>query len=118
MKRDFDLIRSIMLQVEQADSGTALVVLEVGPDIRDSAVAEHIELMVEADLVVGEVFSRDPLTFAIQRLTWGGHDFLENARNDTIWKKVVAQSKAKGSSMTLTILNGLLSRAAEKYAGL
>jgi hypothetical protein len=47
-----------------------------------------------------------------------GHQFLANARNDTIWKKVLAQAKEKGQSVGITVLNGLLEQAAKKYAGL
>ena len=47
-----------------------------------------------------------------------GHQFLANARNDTIWKKVLNQAKEKGQSVGITVLNGLLEQAAKKYAGL
>jgi hypothetical protein len=118
MTRDFDLIRSILLQAEQAPSSQPLQTLSIEESTPGSDVAEHIELMIEQRLIEGEVLSRDPLAFGIYRLTWAGHDFLENARNDTIWKKVMAEAKSKGTSMTIVVLNGLLSKAAEKYAGL
>jgi hypothetical protein len=51
-------------------------------------------------------------------ITWHGHDFVEHTRNDTIWKKVQAEARAKGTSVTLHVLNALLAKAAEKYADL
>jgi len=118
MVRDFDLIRSILIQAEQAPSDQPLQILSITGNFSPTDVAQHIELMIEQKWIEGEVLSHSPLAFGIYRLTWAGHDFLENARNDTIWKKVMAEAKAKGTSMTIVVLNGLLSKAAEKYAGL
>ena len=118
MLRDFNLIREILLQAEKAPSDEPMQSLNVAKGTDESVVGEHLEIMIEAGLIEGEVLSRSPLGFVITRLTWAGHDFLENARNDTIWKKVMAEAKAKGTSLTMTVLNGLLSRAAQKYAGL
>ncbi len=87
-------------------------------DVDEAEIGEHLELMIEAGLIAGQVVSLRPLAFQIERLTWAGHDFVNNARNDTIWKKVMAEAKSKGQSITLTIINGLLTKAAEKYAGL
>lgn len=53
-----------------------------------------------------------------KRLTMKAHDFLANARNNNIWKKVLAKAQAEGTSVSVSILNGLLKKAAEKYAGL
>jgi len=118
MTRDFDLIRNILLQAEKADSAAPLMFLRIDANIDPAVLGEHLEIMIEENLIDGEVISRNPVAFIIRRLTWKGHDFLEHARNDTIWKKVMAEAKSKGVSMTVVILNGLLSKAAEKYAGL
>jgi hypothetical protein len=118
LKRDFDLIRAILLQAEKAPAGGALHVLEFEQEVDGAVVADHIQLAIDANLIEGQVISDDPLVFAITRLAWEGHDFLEHARNDTIWKKVRAEAKTKGTSVTIHILNSLLAKAAEKYAGL
>ncbi len=47
-----------------------------------------------------------------------GHEFLANARNNTVWKKVMAEAKQKGQSIGVTALNGLLGQAAKKYTEL
>ncbi len=118
MVRDFNLIREILLHVEKAPSGEPLHTLQMEDNIADAVVGEHIALLVDAGLVEGAVCSLKPLLFTIVRLTWAGHDFLENARNDTVWKKVMAEAKAKGTSVSMAVLNGLLAKAAQKYAGL
>lgn len=118
MTRDFDLIRNILLQVEESPAGKLVTSLEIDEQIEDAVIGEHLKIMIQENLIDGEVVSLNPVNFSICHLTWKGHDFLENARNDTIWKKVMAEAKAKGVSMTVVVLNGLLSKAAEKYAGL
>ena len=110
-----------MLQLERAPASEypiQFLSFEDNACPEDAVLSEHLELMIEANLIDGEVISRDPSGFIIKRLTGTGHDFLQHARNDTIWKKVLSEAKAKGSSVTLHILNGLLTKAAEKYAGL
>lgn len=118
MVRDFDLIRSILLQAEQAPSGQPLMQIQTDSAIGEETIAEHLELMIEAGLIDGEVFSGAPLAFGIHRLTWKGHDFIENARNHTIWDRVLGEIKSKGLSMTLAVLQGLLTKAAQNAAGL
>jgi Hypothetical protein (DUF2513) len=118
MTRDFDLIRKICFQLEKAPSGEPIEFLTFNPEIDEAEVGEHLEIMIEAGLVDGEVSNLRPLCFLIRRLTWSGHDFVNNARNETLWKRVIADAKAKGMSVTMTVLNGLLTKAAEKYAGL
>ena len=118
MTRDFDLIRDILFQVEKAPAGDPLYALAVHSEIENAALAEHVQLLIERGLIEGEVRDFRAPMFTIHRLAWAGHDFVNNARNDTIWKKVMAEAKEKGASVTLTVLNGLLTKAAEKYAGL
>jgi hypothetical protein len=118
MKRDFNLIREILFQVEKATSSEPMQTVAVEEGVDEAVIGEHLEIMIKAGLIEGEVISRTPLCFVITNLTWAGHDFLENALNDNIWRKVMAEAKAKGTSVTMTVLNGLLSKAAEKYAGL
>lgn len=116
MTRDFELIRQIILQIEQAPAGEPIGHLLVDAD--PMVFMEHLCLLLDAGLLDGEVVSMNPAIFNINRLTWAGHDFIEHARNNTIFKRVLAEAKEKGLSVTLTVLNGLLSKAAEKYAGL
>ena|SRR6478672_5051655 len=96
MKRDMDLIRDILLKVE-ADptlNGSRFETFE------DSAfeghpnqeVAYHIDLLFEAGFVEG-FGSMDPMP-AISRLTWLGHEFLNDVRDPGIWGKVKEQAKA------------------------
>jgi hypothetical protein len=120
MVRDFDLIRKLLLQIEAVPAGKIIQAPDIPVDdgVTAPTYGQHIHLLFDAGLVDGQMVDSDEPMFVITRLTWKGHDFISNARNDTIWKKVLAEAKQKGSSLTMVILNGLLEKAAEKYAGL
>src|ERR1041384_7841363 len=107
MKRDFNLIRSILLKVEDLPSGESIGEFHF-EGIDPKVVAEHVELLIEAKLIEGATLGPKRAAYSVRRLTWPGHDFLANAKNDTVWKKVLAQAERKGVSVSLTVLNGLL----------
>ncbi len=50
----------------------------------------------------------------LNRLTWKGHEFLDNARNETVWKKTLALVKEKGGSISFNIFQNLLQSQATK----
>jgi len=39
-----------------------------------------------------------------KRLTWAGHEFIEAARNDTVWHKTKTLVKEKTGTLTLEVL--------------
>lgn len=97
MKRNMDLVREILLRVEAAEGGT--VALNDLPAEHDEAdIGRHTELMIcrsqdliEHDLLEetvvpsGSGLEHRVLAFDIRRMTWEEHDFLDAARNETIW---------------------------------
>ena len=120
MKRDFDLIRSILIQAEAAPAGGPWLqtISYAGEGYTAQIVAQHVALMAEYGLIEARVISVEHGAFAIGPLTWEGHDFLEAARNATAWNNVMVQVKAAGLGVTLAVVKGLLSKEALKLAGL
>jgi hypothetical protein len=49
------------------------------------------------------------------RLTWLGHEFLDTAKNDTIWKKVVARFQNEGVGMAFELAKLMLFAEAKKH---
>ena len=106
MKRDMNLVRDLLLLAE-ADGDDSELCLKYGREV----VAGHVAILVDAGLVEGAVAcgsSGKPIASEIIRLTWAGHEFLDNARNDTIWNKAMATVKAKSLSVSFEILTALL----------
>ncbi|MEO0011947.1 MAG: hypothetical protein RLZZ535_336, partial [Cyanobacteriota bacterium] len=84
-------------------------------------VCEHILLLGDAGLTKVQELGRTyegSAGVAIDRLTMNGHDFLEAAKNDTIWNKAMNTVKEKGGSVTLGVLTQLLSTLAKQHFGL
>jgi hypothetical protein len=121
MRFDPEMMRDILQFVENLPAGEVLngsLNFEGRPQAETN---EHIQLLLDDDFLNGtSVRDRKgfPSVFLIRGLTMKGHQFMANARNDTIWKKVLSQAKEKGQSVGVTILNALLEQAAKKYAGL
>jgi hypothetical protein len=84
MKRDIDLIRSLLLNVE-SDGEHAVPAGHTNEEI-----ADHVQQLVEEGLVEGVVV-RDgqgvPCGATIIRLTSKGHDFVDATRNPRFWMK-------------------------------
>ena len=115
MKRDMDLIRLLMLQTEGE---------EPRPDLSgytQAKVLYHYALLIEANLVHGSIIpdkNGDIGATNILRLTWAGHEFLDAARNDTIWKKSWQKITNSGVQVTMTVLEDLLKSNIKEVLGL
>lgn len=119
MKRDFALIKNILLEIEKSSSIGNWVTLNF-EEYSDVEIIYHVKLLNQAGLIEADdlsSFSGDK--WAAKSLTWQGHDFLDNARNETIWKKTLAIVKEKGGSVSFNIFQNLLqSQASKLFEGL
>lgn len=91
MRRDFDLIRKILIEVANQPAGGSYFSLTFPGEYPDPTVFEHVELLIEARLLEGQVLRSLDLgvsDVAIRGLTWAGHDFIEAIESDTNWAKV------------------------------
>jgi Hypothetical protein (DUF2513) len=120
MKRDMELIRKMVLAVEEAPTGYA-------PDdlglvgYTDEEVAYHAYLMVQAGLATGiettHMGSTSPST-QLTRLTWEGHEFASMARDDTAWNEVKRIVQEKGGAVSVDVIKALLTQAIKAGLGL
>ena len=58
-----------------------------------------------------------PVASVILRLTWAGHEFLDNARNDTIWRGVLSKIKSAALTVSFDVLAELLKSGAMSAIG-
>ena len=120
MKRDLDLIRKILLAVEDHPHGFAPFPLTLA-DYTEEQVGYHAHLIVEAGLAHGEQrggFGAPSPEGMITSLTWAGHEFAEAARNDKLWSKAMGIVKDKGGSVTMDVLKDLLTSLMKAAIGL
>ena len=88
MKRDFDLIRTILKEIEATPTGKFINQMECegfDPDV----VSAHLVLLEEAGLIEAAVLkmSSGHSRVKVSKLTWEGHDFLDAIKDDTLWAK-------------------------------
>ena len=105
MKRDMDLIRLLLLEVESGEKPEAM------ENYTEEQILYHCELAIEADLLVGRVVHGGTGGVAaarIQRLSWIGHEFLDAARDQEVWNQAKRQVLEKGGSWTMEGLKLLL----------
>ena len=96
VKRDMDLIREILLRIEgnQQMDGTREFYFrnaeEMGiPNCSTDELAYNLGLLIMAGFVDGAVGAVMPMV--VRSLTWEGHEFLDNIKNDDIWQKTKRQ---------------------------
>lgn len=120
MKRNMDLVREILLTIEQHESGSAPQDFTVEGFTREE-VGFHVMIMAEAGLV--DAFDvrtqHDPSPIWHPRaITWKGYEFLDAARNPTVWAKAKSQVAAVGGGVGLPLLHELLTKLISKRLGL
>jgi len=106
MKRDLETIRSILLKTEASSEAFRCE----SPEEIYNAVLLSDAGLIEARFAPPTL----PDTAMILRLTWQGHDFLDAARNDTIWSKAKEKFLKPGISWTFSIVFDFLKAEAQR----
>jgi hypothetical protein len=118
MKRDFDLIRRILLDVENMPPEGILQRFDV-PEYDHTTIGEHVRLLIRAGLIRGEMADTfGGVHFVVSGLTWKGHDFLDAARDATIWKRAKDTILKPTASITFDLLFEWLKEQAKRTLGL
>lgn len=100
MKRDFDLIRDLLFQLENGGrSLESYEAFELGKRSVEEA-GHALVLMHDRGLVKAlrspEFTSSEFYTFYDISMTWEGYDFLDSVRDPEIWKKTKEGALAAG----------------------
>lgn len=127
MKRDWDLIRKQLTDVEEEND----LFFDVPPEPNwtdqecgeyekelkayravEGRIFGHFELLINAGYIDGlyVVRSADGLfSYGLHspRLTMAGHDLLDTMRSPTIWEKIKATAKTKGIELTFDAIKAL-----------
>jgi hypothetical protein len=118
MKRDWDTIRDILTKLEDVTPEEGCLRLSSFPPDRAAEISYHVELMMEAGLVNGQMsktLGSGPHDFLAIRLTWQGHEFLDAIRSDTVWQKTKKSFISGGLSMTFDLVKSVATDIAVAY---
>ena len=97
MKRDFDVIREILLEVESRNR------IDI-PSSRTEIRSYHGELLIkERYAESGRLLNTTTLT----GLTWKGHDLLDSIRDDKVWSKTKIKLLEVGGSASLSVVKAI-----------
>lgn len=108
MKRNMDLIRGLLLDIEANENVNGKFVISdadfgaVGGDNR-TAIQYHLRLLLDAGYIEGEdllksaksspnvdihrMLKEEGAPILVTRMTWAGHDFLDTVRDNKVWSQ-------------------------------
>lgn len=119
MRRDMDLIRTIL--IEQAKLPPDGAFLDKIKKVDNNIFAEHVRLLIERGLVEGSVSPSNAdgaVTAIVTRLTWNGQDLVSEIENEKTWKEVKKRVISPGVAWSFDVLKEVLKSVAMKSAGL
>ena len=108
MKRDIDLLRVILMQVESEGQAEEPLLHTMGIEGLDQAlVNEHVKLLIDSGYLEGEYkYSTNNriLLTSIRGLTPKAYDFIDNIRNESLWRSIKERITATSGTASLPII--------------
>ena len=128
MKRDMDLIRAILIVIEDDPQYDGLHFLapdssaDFGlPDYAFEQLGYHLRLLFEAGFVEGAAGDLNMYVPYISKLSWRGHELLDQIRDPEIWRETKEGArKAGGFSLDLlgALAKGLIKKKVQDHTGI
>jgi hypothetical protein len=120
MKRDMDLVRKILLELEKHEHGCAPQPLAIKGHSEEE-IGFHLYLMGQAELLrVADPATREdrsPCAVALN-ITWAGYEFLGAAREPSTWEKAKSKIVSAGVGVTFQVLQAVLVALGKQALGL
>lgn len=118
MKRDMELVRAILLEMEEHQNPNTQIKVK-GTGYSPDQINYHVKILAQAGLIEAEdATSCNGIGWIPVSLTWEGHEFLEAAKNEGVWQKVKAQLKDRGMTVPFSVIQELAIKIAAEYMGL
>ena len=122
MKRDLDLLRKMLLRIEELDSTKSKITINSFSDLCDypPLISLHIELLIDDGFIeTSEPIYRGPISdYWIYRLTSSGYDYLDAIRNPSIWQSTLNKIESVGGSVTLDIVKSIAVSIIKSHLGI
>ena len=117
MKRDLSLVREILLAIELNESTQGTIRLDM-PGHDPELVSYHVKILSSAGLLdATDLSTMDGFEWAPRSLTWEGHEFLDAARNDTVWNRAMSTLKDKATSVPFEIVKAVVIKTCKDLFG-
>lgn len=122
MKRDLNLFRTILLEIEKKPAGEDWILNRDSSNLfsnesEEKNVLEHLILMQGAHLITKAVVkgSDDFYEICPCNLTNEGHDFLDAVRSSSVWEKIKKTVLDKGISCSIETIIILAKKLAKEH---
>ncbi|MEK5108558.1 DUF2513 domain-containing protein [Cytobacillus sp. FSL K6-0129] len=118
MKLNFDAMRELLFVIE--DQPRKIDINKVVLDQRLQSFEKNdlgyaIEKLIEQNFLKGKVIkTKDGILFSIDSISVSGHEFLDNIRSDTNWKKIKGAAIKMGIS-TIKGVTQIASKVSTDY---
>jgi hypothetical protein len=100
MKRDWDMIREVLIEVEGL-SATERDGFTYGAEGMDQNRTDHALLLWKAGFIEGmDAGSQDGPALMSPELTWQGHNMLATVRSKPVWEKIKSTAQEKGLELS------------------
>ena len=115
MKRDLELVRRILLDIEdnrESSGGHSSWSGIIDEGYTADAIHYHVQLLHDAGLIHADELV--PGQWWPERITWAGHEFLDSARNDKLWNEAKRRVERELGSAPFRVVHELLIRMANE----
>ena len=121
MKRDFDLVRKLLVYFEEKP-GPEHVKIPPIEGYDELTIKYHLFLLHDAGLLRCEPQTSSSSDRVIEvlpfDLTWDGHEFLAKIRDDGLWQKTKDTILNKGGQLTINTITTVATLLMKKMIGL
>ncbi len=109
MKRDLDLARQLLLDIENRGTDCSVSVLRTESNHQsEEQVRYHLRLLIDAGLL--KEIDRTSAGIPCVRLTHDGHELLELARSENRWREAKYACQDRLGGLSLSVIRGILLR--------
>jgi hypothetical protein len=109
MKRDMDLVRQILLEMEKWPANQRDGRIKIAGHA-EAEIMHHLGLLYESGLIHAmDASSMDGEAWLPQKITWEGYEFLEDARSDTMWARAKQHALNTAGTLSLEAVKAALS---------
>ncbi|RKG31682.1 DUF2513 domain-containing protein [Acinetobacter guerrae] len=114
MKRDWDVIRHVLIAIEDDNYDEYLEKSE-----NDEAIIKNIVLLIQAGFIDGKVLASldENADVYVNDLTWQGHELLDTIRSKPVWEKIKSTAVEKGIELTFDTVKVLGAKVIELIIG-
>ena len=111
MKRDLNLIRNMLLRIEELNSIKQKITIDSFLDLcADPAlISLHIELLIDSNYIETSepIYCGVIKDFLIYRITSDGYDYLDSIRENSIWERTENMLFKVGGSAALDVVKSV-----------